>query len=210
MKRLLMISILILVLTASISAQWSTSTYAESALCVCPGAIPNTLTFDDGSSIIAGSLSSYIFVQKLDELGYKVWPNYIEAHHNDSTDNTGGTALISDGDGGAILEWGDHRGATLDKFGYINSSLYIQRVDKNGNVKWQPGGIQLAPAYTGSKTGSVVADGSGGAIFITGEEDFNHPGATNKASLWATRYDGNGQKLWRIDIGVTPLNRTGS
>lgn len=190
---------------ASASAQWHTSLHADSALCVLPGFDPNIQTFDDGSSIVCGTLASSIFVQRLDEFGNFQWPDYVEAHHNDSTDTPGGTQLITDGDGGVIMVWADHRGASSDENGYINNALYIQRVDKLGNVRWQSGGIQVAPAYTGQKGVRIVDDGQGGVIALVSQQDFYHPGSTNTASIWGVRYNSNGDKLWetKFDSATT-------
>jgi hypothetical protein len=179
-------------------AQWSTSTLTQNALYVCPGFSPSIITFNDGSSIIAGGLTNDIYLGKLDERGYRIWPQPVLAHHNDSTDSPGGARLIPDGSSGAILVWGDHRGSTPPgPNGYYNNALYIQRVDGTGIVRWQTGGIQLAPAYTGLKGAFPVTDGAGGGLFIVLETDFDHPGAANIERLWGARYDSNGTLLWR-------------
>ena len=189
--------ILLLCLPPDASAQWSTSTLTQNALFVCPGFSPSIITFNDGSSIIAGGLTSDIYLGKLDEYGYPMWPQPVHAHHNDSTDSPGTARLVPDGSGGAILVWGDHRGSTPGPNGYYNNALYIQRVDGSGSVRWQAGGIQLAPPDTGLKGASPVSDGAGGSVFIVLERDFDHPGAMNIERLWGARYDSNGALLWR-------------
>jgi hypothetical protein len=109
--KLLLLSILMFNTAYS---QWSTSPYADSGLYVCPGFDPGIVTFDDGSSIVLGLLSSYIYAQKLDPAGYKVWPQPVEVFHNSSSDmvigdNSERTWFCSDGDGGVILFWQDYR-----------------------------------------------------------------------------------------------------
>jgi hypothetical protein len=179
-------------------AQWSTSTLTQNALYVCPGFSPSIITFNDGSSIIAGGLTNDIFLGKLDERGYRIWPQPVLGHHNDSTNYPGVTArLIPDGGGGAIFVFPDNRRATPGPNGYYNNALYIQRVDGSGVVRWPSSGIQLAPANTGLKGARPVTDGAGGGVFIVLERDFDHPGATNIERLWGARYDLNGTLLWR-------------
>lgn len=186
------------ILPPGLYAQWSTSTLTQNALYVCPGFSPNIITFNDGSSIIAGGLTNDIFLGKLDERGYRIWPQPVLGHHNDSTNYPGVTArLIPDGGGGAIFVFPDNRGATPGPNGYYNNALYIQRVDGAGIVRWQNGGIQLAPACTGLKGAFPVTDGAGGGVFIVLERDFDHPSATNIERLWGARYDSNGTMLWR-------------
>ncbi|MBI1807307.1 MAG: T9SS type A sorting domain-containing protein, partial [Ignavibacteria bacterium] len=181
--------------TASLSAQWSTSTYAESALYVCPGLCSNAIVADDGSSIIAGILSNYIYVQKLDPYGNKIWSQPVLAHHNDSTD-TPCAEVISDANGGAILIWQDHRNAIPYEFGYFNDAVYMQRVDSNGLVKWSTGGILVSPTLTGHKFFSSVTDGSGGIISAWVEAGYNYQDAPNRSNLRVVRYDAGGNKLW--------------
>ncbi len=201
--------ILLIVPALSIStlthAQWATSAHADSALCLTPGFEPGLLTFDNGSSIISGTLENDIYLMKLDGAGNRIWPNYVLAHHNDST-KSGSSGLVNDGEGGSFLAWGDHRGATQDQYGYVNEAIYMQHVDSSGRILLQAGGVQVAPAYTGRKAGDEVSDGSGGIVFLVIDSDFYHAGATNTTRLWATRYDGQGKRVWEVDIdsGTTP------
>lgn len=194
----ILVLITLFLIAGNIYAQWSTSTFAESALYVCPGLYSNALVFDDGSSIISGTLASYIFLQKLDPTGYPLWAQPIVAHYNDSTDNWGNAGLISDGKGGVILIWKDHRDAYYDEFGYWNEAYYLQRVDKDGNVCWTPGGVLAAPAISGVKAGNFFPDGKGGAMLAWIEKGYTYqyPNAPNRSNLKIARFDENGNKLW--------------
>jgi len=201
---------LLLALCSPLQAQWSTSTIAESTLYVCPGFYPGIVTFDDGSSIILGALQSYIFAQKLDEYGYKQWTNPVQVHHNDSSDITstpnydqywGG--WISDGNGGVIIFWYDHRGAYFDPDdGYKNNAIYVQRVDKFGNLLWG-NGVKVKGVETGMKDGRIVNDGQGGFILVYGDRGFDYPGAPNTNYLKVVRFNNEGQQVWEtyIDSG---------
>jgi len=203
-----MLSIAVIISVAPGVAQWSTTTNTQNALFVCPGFSPNILTFADGSSIITGTLEDYIYVQKLDENGYPLWPQYVLAHHNDSTNSLGGTGLIKDETGGVILTWGDHRGATPGPNGYYNNATYMQRVDGTGQVRWANGGVQVAPAYTGRKGGYGVPDGVGGIVHVFEERDWDYPGAANIERLWATRYNADGQRLWQLYLDSSTVQNT--
>jgi len=194
----------LLALCSPLQAQWSTSTIAESTLYVCPGFYPGIVTFDDGSSIILGALQSYIFAQKLDEHGYKQWTNPVQVHHNDTSDITstpnydqywGG--WISDGDGGVIIFWYDHRGAYFDPDdGYKNNAIYAQRVDKFGNILWRQGGVKVKGPESGLKRGDIVNDGQGGCVVAMGESEFEFPGASNRERMRMVRISNSGQLLW--------------
>lgn len=188
------------------SSQWATSTYADSTLCVCPGFNQGILTFDDGSSIICGALDDSRYVQKLDPYGYKVWPQPIQVYNTPHTDNDGNALdIISDGQGGVILWWADFRGAEYGEFGPFNNAIYTQRVDKNGNVVWQNGGIQLAPVEGGIQGGYGVSDGQGGIIWYMVASDFLRTNASRTEHSWLIAYDTNGQKKWAHPIDSSTI-----
>ena len=71
---------------------------------------------------------------------------------------------VSDGSGGAIIIWEDLRHGLM--------SIYAQKIDAEGNIKWQPGGEQVCYIKTHSSfwPRTAVSDGSGGAIIALGYE----------------------------------------
>ncbi len=183
-------------------AQWSTSTIAESTLYVCPGFYPGIVTFDDGSSIILGALQSYIYAQKLDEYGYKQWTTPVQVFHNDSsyiTETPNGDEIwggwITDGVGGVIVFWYDHRGAYFDQTSWANNAIYAQHVDKFGNLLWG-NGVKIEGPETGLKRGDIVNDGQGGCVIAMAESEFDFPGASNKERTRIVRVSNSGQILW--------------
>jgi len=66
--------------------------------------------------------------------------------------------VVSDGTGGAIVVWEDLRKWFM--------SLYAQKIDADGNIKWQPGGEEVCYIKTNASfwPRMAVSDGSGGAI----------------------------------------------
>jgi len=189
-------------------AQWSTSTYADSALYVCPGFYPGIITFDDGSSIVLGALQSYIYAQKLDPFGYKQWTQPVQVFDNDSSNITDLQApyltqwggWVGDDSGGVILFWYDHRGGYQDPgSGYwYNNAIYAQRVDRNGGTKWTQGGAKIADPESGLKYAGIVSDGQGGCVIGWSESGFNYTGAPNYERIRIRRIDGQGNTLWEI------------
>ena len=65
-------------------------------------------------------------------------------------------AICSDGDGGAIVVWTDWRDA--------EGHIYAQRIDSNGNVKWQKDGIPVCTAHPGCCAPYIIHDGGTGAF----------------------------------------------
>jgi hypothetical protein len=188
--------LLIVFLCHSAYSQWSTSTNADSVLYVCPGFEPGILSMDDGSCYVAGGLSDYLYVQKLDLKGYKLWAQPVMVFGTPGTDNLGFFTMISDGLGGLIFVWKDYRSAYVGPDDYYNNAVYMQRVDGDGNIIWKAGGIQIDSVDGGNKEATVINDGTGGAIIMLGESDFRRPGALQKEWTWIRRYDRNGVKVW--------------
>jgi hypothetical protein len=193
-----------------VEAQWSRSARADSSLFVCPGFYPGILTFDDGSSFIFGALQSYVFAGKLDESGVRLWPP-VQIVHNDSSyiipsdygTNWGGWA--SDGAGGAIVFWYDHRGAFDTGTEWANNAIYAQRVDRNGQVCWESDGVKVNGPETGLKQGGIVNDGLGGCFIAWNESEFGFPGARNIERARVVRLSSDGSVLWEaiVDSAAT-------
>jgi hypothetical protein len=80
----------------------------------------------------AGTGNQGILVQKLDATGKTVWPN-------NGVVVTGGTTtryfLASDGQGGALIGWGNNNGSS--------EKSYLQKVGSNGKSLWGAAGIKL-------------------------------------------------------------------
>lgn len=192
--------LMLLILNGRSNAQWSTSTYAESTLYVCPGFNQNMLTYNDGSSLICGALSDSRWLQKLDPYGNKIWPQPVLAFNTPGTDYSGGTVMIDDGDGGVLLLWHDFRGATLGQYGYFNNSQFMQWIDKNGQKKWIEGGIRLSNVENGIKGSIGVFDNKNGILLYMMEKDFLGPSPLKKERSWLRRYSFDGKILWEKKI----------
>jgi hypothetical protein len=101
-------------------------------------------------------------------------------------------AIISDDAGGAIFTWVDSRYGT----GYI----FAQRIDGNGQAKWQDNGIPIMTVMSDNgglnSAGSpqLTGDGEGGAIITWNEvRDGFH------LSIYAQRVTADGTTLWDLD-----------
>ncbi len=208
-QRLVLLMPLCLIFAITLRAQWHTSTNADSALYVCPGFNQGILAFDDGSSIICGALSDSRYVQKLDPYGYAKWAQPVHVYNTPGTNNSGGAmSMISDGDGGVILWWGDYRGAKSISDGvytrYLNNAVYMQHIDRTGIAQWGSGGMLVDSVQGGLKFGYGVSDGVGGIILYMSENFCDTAtGATVGARSWLVRYDSSGQMNWAIKIDTS-------
>jgi hypothetical protein len=94
-----------------------------------------------------------------------------------------GPQIISDGVGGAIITWEDHRDDSGD--------IYAQRVDASGTKMWP--GVAICTA-TGQQSGpEITSDGVGGAIITW--EDYR----SGSADIYAQDVDLSGAAKWTGD-----------
>lgn len=87
--------------------------------------------------------------------------------------------VVSDGAGGAIVIWEDLRQGMM--------SIYTQRIDAEGNIKWQPGGEEVCyiESHSSFWPRTAVSDGSGGVIVTFG--------------IRAQKIDAAGRTMWPDD-----------
>jgi hypothetical protein len=70
--------------------------------------------------------------------------------------------VVSDGGGGAIVVWWDHRGAYMD--------AYAQRVNGSGTTLWTDNGLAICTAPDDQRFLSVTGDGAQGALMAWEDE----------------------------------------
>jgi len=94
--------------------------------------------------------------------------------------------VVSDGSGGAIIIWEDLRQGMM--------SIYAQRIDAEGNIRWKEGGEQICyiKTYSSFAYRTAVSDGSGGAIIAWGYKEAE----TNEEGLLTQRIDAAGRTIW--------------
>lgn len=94
--------------------------------------------------------------------------------------------IASDTKGGAIVTWLDYRADAL----MARGDIYIQRIDKNGYVKWALDGVALCTDTNHQTAPVITEDGVGGAIiaWVDMRSGFK--------DVYAQRIDSSGNVLW--------------
>ncbi|UCF04131.1 MAG: T9SS type A sorting domain-containing protein [bacterium] len=64
--------------------------------------------------------------------------------------------ITSDGAGGAVITWRDHRTGVSD--------IYARRIDTDGNVQWTADGVSICIATDDQRYPEITSDGAGGAV----------------------------------------------
>ena len=91
--------------------------------------------------------------------------------------------VIDDGNGGSIIAWIDERAFPIQ--------IYVQRLDTDGNLLWDPSGIQVSTVASSQEYPQMVSDGNGGAIILW-EDEVTPP----DRNIYAQRIDPLGNRLW--------------
>jgi len=102
--------------------------------------------------------------------------------------------LVSDGSGGAIIVWQDHRSVA-------HADIFAQRINGEGQVQWTADGAAISTAANHQRFPRLISDGAGGAIVVW--QDLRS--GTNK--VFAQRVNGDGTAQWAADgipIATTP------
>jgi hypothetical protein len=102
-----------------------------------------------------------------------------------------GPVLVAAGAGGAIVVWGDHRGADTD--------IYAQRVYSDGTLAWTTDGISLSVAAGDQAWPAITSDGAGGAIVAW------NGGCGGSPGICAQRVHPDGSVAWTPGgVAVSP------
>jgi hypothetical protein len=145
------------------------------------GAIATYMAFVSGGK-------SDIYAQRINNAGANLWPGNGVAICTGTGDHED-PVIASDGAGGAIIAWGDHRG--------FNYDIYAQRVNAAGVVQWTADGVPVCTFNGEHESPSIVSDGAGGAIIAWQDH------RSGNIDLFAQRLNSAGNPQWTVDgIGV--------
>ena len=145
---------------------------------------------DNGDIIVAGHYgatdedgsNSNAWIFRLDENGNVKWQGIY------SGENWDGISAIAIAPNGDIIAVG-----TTESFGAGSSDVWVLRLDKEGNVKWQRtyGGISEDWAN------SVAIAPNGDVIVVGGTKSFG----SGEGDIWVLRLDGSGNVKWQRTYG---------
>ncbi len=102
--------------------------------------------------------------------------------------------LTTDGAGGAIMVWQDHRALTDSING--GGDIYAQRVNNAGVPQWAADGVAISTAAGGKVRPQTASDGAGGAIIVWAD----------LGNVYTQRVNSSGVSQWGtngINLGTT-------
>ena len=133
-----------------------------------------------------------IYVQALNFDGKVLWQNDGAPVCTNAADQST-QAILSDGEGGAIIVWEDERRSTEFQ------DLYIQRITSTGIILWEENGIPVYPSESLQSNPVLIADDHGGFYVVwwdvVGIENWH---------IMAFRLSMEGKPLWDEPLLITP------
>ena len=156
------------------------------------------MTWSDFESGPGGS--ERVFAQRLSGAGLPTWnPAGVQACASDSSSGNIDSRVVSDGSGGAILDFWDERSSSTGQ------DIYSQRISANGVRLWGEGGDPLCIAPGRQINPRLISDGSGGAIAAWSDMRL---GPT--PDIYAQRVNANGVRQWPLGgvaISIAPKSQ---
>ena len=96
--------------------------------------------------------------------------------------------IIGDGVGGAIIPWWDSRSG-------IDSDIYAQRIDDNGDTHWTADGVAVCTDAAGQDNHRMVSDGAVGVIVVWQDDRSGF----DEDDIYAQRVSAYGNVEWTVD-----------
>jgi hypothetical protein len=115
-----------------------------------------------------------------------------------AANDQGGSQIIPDGSGGAIIAWYDNRN------GGLNYDIYVQRVNNAGEVLWTTNGVGVCTVAGIKFNPQLIPDGSGGAIIVWDDRR-----SGTDYDIYAQRVSSAGVPQWTAN-GVTVVALAGT
>ncbi len=126
------------------------------------------------------------------------WNNSPTANNviTNATGYQGGQSIVSDNKGGAIIAWYENVSNAP------NNTIYVQRIDAKGNIKWLKNGLPICSLNGLRYTPWIKDDGNGGAVIAW--TDLRN----GNSDIYAQLIDSSGQIKW-TENGVPVCTASG-
>lgn len=160
--KILICSLYVIILTHLSFSQWTSDPTVNTPICTSGGQQENIQIVEDGRGGAFliweddrnGDLD--IYAQHITRGGYKLW----EENGLNITWGIGGDqsepSVTSDGNGGFIITWVDHR---------TGSRIYAQRVSYDGVIMWNPSGVPIC-VISDSHEPKIIFDRTNNATIV--------------------------------------------
>ena len=137
-----------------------------------------------------------IFAQRVSAAGEMLWDENgvwlwnIPEDYFGTTSGILDSAIIADGDGGAIIVWTGYSAPVGNK----NSAIYAQRLSPDGQRLWSDEKVYSNPSFQSQGYSSIISDGQGGIII--GSRVGKSSSISKTDSVYAQKIDSEGSRIW--------------
>jgi hypothetical protein len=159
-------------------------------ICIAPGLQNHARIISDesGGAIITwfdfrSGLNDDIYAQRISNSGLIQWTNDGVAICSAANYQVN-PILISNGSGGAIIAWEDHRLGT-------EADIYAQLINSSGQVQWLNDGVVICTSPSDQYSPTIVSDNTGGAIITW----YDYRNGTND-DIYSQRINAAGLVQW--------------
>ncbi len=195
--------------------------YRDNTLQMVPDGAGGVITvwqetqYPTGSEPGKAASTDSLFTQRINDRGESLWGdeqgNGIPVYEFPKDIWIDSLQAVADGTGGVIMTWFQVTEDPSAEKGHQQTwDVVAQRIDADGNILWQPGGVPFeitkADSTAHPMEPALVGDGPGGAIVICRDTRRDESG---EASVYAQKVDENGNLLWQAGggkVSSTSLN----
>ena len=128
-----------------------------------------------------------IYAQRVDSSGTMLWSDNGVAVFTATGGSGADVDMISDGQGGAILAWGDALPG--------RATFFTQRINSNGYRVWADDGVHIG-GISANTDARLTTDGSDGAIYAWTD---GRNGVQWRSDVYAQHLSGGGTEQWGAD-----------
>jgi len=140
----------------------------------------------------------WIYAQKLDENGNKLWGSGNNLEICTATGNHDQVQIINNGSGSVFIVWREEQSSGM-------YDIYAQHVDPMGNMIWTSNGIPICNYDGWQRVPMICPDGVGGAIIAW----VDYREGSSNLDIYAQRIDIIGNIYWQTN-GTAICNATNS
>ena len=146
-------------------------------------------SMNDGTVIYTWSDTRFggrdVYAQRVDQNGQKLW-NENGLQVDGKVDRQEDPVVINTTDNCVIIAWIDF---SIDP---LNGDVFAQKIDMDGNLLWDDGGVPICTASDIQITLNIVQDQNGGAYVIWKDE--RNTGGTD---IYGVHLSADGENLWQ-------------
>jgi hypothetical protein len=146
---------------------------------------PRVAVAPSGDTVVTWWGNGYLYAQRLNETGERLWDSDIFIHYGNDYD------MAVDSAGNSLVTWWEYRHGG----GWPEPpDIFVQKIDSDGNLLWDDGGIEVDLNSNGWHLYPAVAVDGSDNVWIAWDDAHSTDG-----DIYLQRLNSNGGHLWSSD-----------